>query len=72
MKKLKRINNKTKFIIGSGLLALSSSVFAIDVSSVVTSITTDGTSAITAIGMAMLTLASVAIVFKWAKAAIFG
>lgn len=35
-------------------------------------ITTDGTAAITAIGGAMLALAAVAVVFKWAKAAIFG
>lgn len=45
---------------------------AIDLSTVTDSITADGTSAITTIGTAMIGLAGVAIVFKWAKAAIFG
>jgi hypothetical protein len=45
---------------------------AIDVSGAVTAITTDGTSAITAIGGALIGLAATAVVFKWAKGAIFG
>lgn len=45
---------------------------AIDVSGVVTTITTDGGAAVAAIGGAMLALAAIAITFKWAKAAIFG
>ena len=45
---------------------------AIDVSAATDAITTDGTAAVSAIGLAMLGLAAVAIVFKWAKAAIFG
>jgi hypothetical protein len=45
---------------------------AIDVSTAVTAITTDGTAAITAIGGALIGLAATAVVFKWAKGAIFG
>lgn len=53
--------------------ALSSPSFAaIDVTSATTAITTDGTVAISEIGGALIGLAGVAIVFKWAKGAIFG
>lgn len=45
---------------------------AIDVSPATTAISTDGSAAITEIGGAMLGLSAIAIVFKWAKAAIFG
>jgi len=45
---------------------------AIDVSAATTSITTDGTAAITAVGGALIGLAGVAVVFKWVKGAIFG
>lgn len=45
---------------------------AIDVSAATTAITTDGTAAITAIGGALIGLAATAVVFKWAKGAIFG
>jgi hypothetical protein len=45
---------------------------AIDVTPATTAISTDGTAAITAIGGALIGLAGVAIVFKWAKGAIFG
>jgi len=45
---------------------------AIDVSSATTAITTDGTAAISEIGGALIGLAGVAVVFKWAKGAIFG
>ncbi len=52
---------------------VSSSAFAaIDVTAATTAITTDGTAAITAIGGALIGLAGVAVVFKWAKGAIFG
>lgn len=44
---------------------------AVDVSSTVTQLTTDGTSAITAVGTGLLALAGVAVVFKWVKAAFF-
>lgn len=60
-------------ILGLGtLLASAASQASIDVTAPVAAITTDGTAAVTAIGGAMLGLAAVAIVFKWAKAAIFG
>jgi hypothetical protein len=45
---------------------------AIDVGPAVTALTTDGTNAISLIGGGLISLAAVAIVFKWAKAAFFG
>lgn len=45
---------------------------AIDVSAATTSITTDGTAAISAVGAALIGLAGVAVVYKWVKGAIFG
>jgi len=45
---------------------------AIDVTAASTAITTDGSAAMTTIGTAMVTISVVALVFKWAKAAIFG
>lgn len=44
----------------------------VDVTTAVSTLTTDGGAAIAAIGGAMLTLAGIAIAFKWAKAAFFG
>lgn len=43
----------------------------IDVSGTVNTLVSDGTTAITAVGVGLLTLAGVAIVFKWVKAAFF-
>ncbi len=57
---------------GATAFTAFSSNAAIDVSAATTAITTDGTASITAIGGAMLGLAAVAVVFKWAKAAVFG
>jgi hypothetical protein len=55
------------------LALLASPAFAvIDVTAATTSITTDGTAAITAVGGALIGLAGVAVVFKWVKGAIFG
>lgn len=54
-------------------LAVSTSAnAAIDVSGAVEVLTGDGALAITAIGGAMLGLAGLAVVFKWAKASVFG
>lgn len=53
------------------LLAAGASQAAIDVSAATGSLVTDGTSAITAVGLALITLAGVAVVFKWVKAAFF-
>jgi hypothetical protein len=67
-----------KFVAFVGALLLSSIAMAqeveaaIDVSAAVTSLTTDAVGAVTSIGTAVLTLAAVAVAFKWAKAAIFG
>ncbi|EHC03943.1 hypothetical protein Sbal625DRAFT_4373 [Shewanella baltica OS625] len=57
--------------LGVAVVAPSASA-AIDVSAATTAITTDGGAAISEIGIAMLGLAAIAIVFKWAKGAIFG
>lgn len=51
---------------------LPEAMAAIDVSAATDKITTDGTAAVTAIGTAILGLAGVAVVFRWAKASIFG
>lgn len=54
-------------------LLSASPVFAeVDVTAATTSITGDGTTAITAVGSALIGLAGVAVVFKWIKGAIFG
>lgn len=45
---------------------------AIDVSAATGAITTDGTAAIAAIGGSLIGLAGLAVVYKWAKGAIFG
>lgn len=57
----------TGFVASSGFAQA-----AIDVTGATTAITTDGTAAVSSIGTAMLGLAAVAVVFKWAKASIFG
>lgn len=60
-------------LVGASALAMTSPAFAaIDVTAATTAITTDGTAAITAVGGAIIGLAGVALVFKWAKGAIFG
>ncbi len=43
----------------------------VDVTGIVGQLTTDGTTAITAVGSALLALAGIAVVFKWVKAAFF-
>lgn len=53
-------------------VAAASAHAAIDVTAATSAISTDGTAAITAIGGALIGLAGVAVVFKWAKGAIFG
>ena len=54
------------------VVAATPAFAAIDTSAATTAITTDGGAAISEIGQAMLGLAAIAIVFKWAKGAIFG
>lgn len=67
--------NVSKYGVGAvasaALVGGSNANAAIDVSGVIESITTDGTSAITAVGVALLTLAGIAVVLKWVKASIF-
>ena len=50
---------------------ISNANAAIDVSAPIAALTTDGTTAITAVGTALLALAGIAVVFKWVKAAFF-
>jgi uncharacterized membrane protein len=54
------------------VLVAAPSMAAVDVTAATTAIKTDGGAAITEIGGAMLGLAAIAVVFKWAKGAIFG
>ena len=59
---------------GLSMAFLSFSVHATSVipAATVTELTTNGTDSITAIGGGMLSLGVVAVLFKWAKAALFG
>lgn len=62
-----------KIIAIAALTILSTPAFAeVDVTAATTSITNDGTAAISAVGGALIGLAGVAVVFKWVKGAIFG
>ena len=56
----------------SAIISTGAMHAAIDTTAVTSQLTTDGTAAITAIGLAMVGLAVVAVLFKWIKAAIFG
>lgn len=75
MKTIKSMLRNKKAQASAAAMAMVVSVqshAAIDVSAATTAITTDGTAAITAIGGALIGLAATAVVFKWAKGAIFG
>lgn len=54
-----------------GALAASNANAAIDITAPISTLTTDGTTAITAVGTALLALAGIAVIFKWVKAAFF-
>ncbi len=71
MRKLKKVL-AVGTVAGTALVASTAANAAIDVSGAVSVLTGDGALAITAIGGAMLGLAGLAVVFKWAKASIFG
>ncbi len=68
------MKNKLALVVTGAVVALSTSpaMAAIDVSAATTAISTDGSAAISTIGGAMLGLSALAVVFKWAKASIFG
>jgi hypothetical protein len=55
----------------AALLSAGASHAAFDVSAAVTTLETDGIAAITAVGGAMISLAALAAVVRWAKAAFF-
>lgn len=59
-------------VVGTAILASTPAAAAIDVTAATTAISTDGSAAITEIGQALIGLAGLAVVFKWAKGAIFG
>lgn len=66
------ISSVTKAAIAaSSVVVANVSHAAFDVSGAVTVLSTDGTAAITAIGGAMISLAALAAVVRWAKAAFF-
>lgn len=60
------------FVFLVALLGMIPSAYAIDVTGATGLINTDGKNAVTDIGQVMLELAGLAVVFKWAKASIFG
>lgn len=69
----KLYKHKKALLAGLALTAASTSASAaIDVSAAATALTQDGTAALTVIGTALMGLATVAVVFKWAKASMFG
>lgn len=55
-----------------GLMSAAPAMADIDVSAATTALSTDGKDALETVGMALIGLAGVAVVFKWAKAAFFG
>lgn len=59
--------------LGVGVSSVASSVAmaAVDVSPQVDTMVSDGTIVITAIGIGLMTLASLTVVFKWGKAQFF-
>lgn len=68
--KLTRYGAVAPAVVGS--LMASSANAAVDVSSAVSTLVSDGTTAISAAGVGLITLAGVAVVFKWVKASFFG
>lgn len=66
---------KTKLIafaaVAAGSMASTGAMAAVDISTQVATMVTDGTSVITAVGLGMFTLAGVTVVFKWGKAQFF-
>lgn len=63
---------KAKILGLSTLLVASASRAEIDVTAATTAITTDGGTAIAAVGAALIGLAATSVVYKWVKGAIFG
>lgn len=63
-----------KKLLVASLLALvaGASQAAVDVSAATTALTTDGSAAISLVGNALITLAGIAVVYKWVKASFFG
>lgn len=63
-----------KAIVLIGSVATSTQAFAASVvpAAALTTLSTDGNDTMVAVGGAMIGLAVVAVLFKWAKAAIFG
>ncbi|MCH7306488.1 major capsid protein [Acinetobacter higginsii] len=58
-------------VASTALMANANAAGGVDVTAPVTQLQTDGTTAITAVGTALLALAGIAVVFKWVKASFF-
>lgn len=56
----------------AGSLVAVAPAYAIDTTAVTTFISTEVTAAVTAVGLAMITLAALAVGFKWIKGGLFG
>jgi uncharacterized membrane protein len=67
----KRQAANAAFLAGAVALVSTASNAAIDVTAATTTISGDGTAAITAVGLALIGLAGVSLVFRWVKAAFF-
>jgi 3-deoxy-D-arabino-heptulosonate 7-phosphate (DAHP) synthase class II len=71
-----KLSNLNKFVlvaVSTGLVTTGAHAegTGIDVTSIVSTFKTDITTAVSAVGMALLAVAGVAIVFKWVKASFF-
>ena len=67
-----KMKSALPLVVTGVLLPIAGAFAAVDLTAEATAITTDGTAAITAIGGALVGLAVVAVVYKWAKGMIFG
>jgi uncharacterized membrane protein len=66
------MKSRLPLVVAGVLLPIASAFAQVDLTAEAGQITTDGTAAITAIGGALVGLAVVAVVYKWAKGMIFG
>lgn len=72
MKVFSRVSLLTFAILASGAAFAQSAPAAPDTAAAVSYITTNGPTVLGAVGAAMVIIAAVAVLWKWAKAAIFG
>lgn len=72
MSKLRRVLAVVAVPVAVSVTPAANAAGVLDVSAAVGTLTSEGIPAIVAIGGAMLGLAAIAVVFKWAKASFFG